>query len=67
MPQEAFTIPLTACLYFGWHAKCFSMACKHLTIMQATKAACCTTPMSHAARNMPYATIIYFMKLSKLL
>ncbi len=40
---------LTARLYFGLHAKCCSVACKHLKIILATDAGCCMTPIGLAA------------------
>ncbi len=67
MLLEAYVMLLAARLPIWWHAKCCSVACKCLKINQAAYAACCMTPMLHAACNTPHATNTFFVKLPKLL
>ncbi len=70
MQLEAYAMLLTACLNFGQHAKCCSVASKYLQIIHAANDAWYITPIPLAANVagcMPHAPILVFMKSPKLL
>jgi len=64
-PVEAYATLLIACLHFGQHAKCCSVACKYFEIMLAANAACCMASKllaANAARCKPHAPDLFFTK-----